>query len=146
MAERRRRRGGVGELVGLSRLAAFGIGLCQCAAFVPGISRSGATMVGGLLAGLRHEAAARFSFLLATPVIAGAGVLEVPKLIRHGPIAAGVGIVALIAGIVAGVTAYLSIAFLMRYFHKHELEALDPFAYYCVGAGALFLVLLQLGF
>lgn len=146
VAERRRRQGGAGELGGLSRRAALGIGFCQCAAFIPGISRSGATMVGGLLAGLRHEAAARFSFLLATPVIAGAGVLEVPKLIHHGPIAAGVGVVALIAGIVAGVTAYLSVAFLMRYFHKHEFEALDPFAYYCIGAGALFLVLLQLGF
>ncbi|HUC11312.1 MAG TPA: undecaprenyl-diphosphate phosphatase, partial [Stellaceae bacterium] len=56
------------------------VGLWQTLAFLPGISRSGATIVGGLLAGLRHQDAARFSFLLATPVIAGAAVLEIPKL------------------------------------------------------------------
>jgi undecaprenyl-diphosphatase len=114
------------------------IGLWQCAAFLPGISRSGATMVGGLLAGLHHRAAARFSFLIATPVIAGAGVLEVPKLLfRHGAAGgAGFTAVALISGIIAGVTAYASIAFLMRYFGKHDIEALDPFAWYCWALGA----------
>jgi undecaprenyl-diphosphatase len=113
------------------------IGLWQCTAFLPGISRSGATMVGGLLAGLHHRAAARFSFLIATPVIAGAGVLEVPKLLHHG--AAHFTGVALLSGVVAGVTAYASIAFLMRYFGQHDVEALDPFAWYCwaVGAAAL---------
>jgi undecaprenyl-diphosphatase len=112
------------------------IGLWQCTAFLPGISRSGATMVGGLLAGLHHRAAARFSFLIATPIIAGAGVLEVPKLLHHGAHFTGV---ALLSGIVAGATAYASIAFLMRYFGKHDVEALDPFAWYCwaVGAAAL---------
>jgi undecaprenyl-diphosphatase len=115
------------------------IGLWQCTAFLPGISRSGATMVGGLLAGLHHRAAARFSFLIATPVIAGAGVLEVPKLLHHGAAGAGFTGVALISGIIAGVTAYASIAFLMRYFGKHDVEALDPFAWYCwaIGAAAL---------
>ena len=86
----------------------------QTLAFLPGISRSGATIVGGLLVGLRHEDAARFSFLLATPVIAGAAVLEIPKL-RHLPVEAGAaavsGGVLWIAGIVAGVTAYASTAF-----------------------------------
>ncbi|MBI1779649.1 MAG: undecaprenyl-diphosphate phosphatase [Proteobacteria bacterium] len=115
------------------------VGLAQSTALIPGISRSGATMVAGLRLGLHHEAAARFSFLLATPIIAGAGVLEAPKLLRQG---ATLGSLAVIAGIVAGITAYLSIAFLMRYFHRHDFEALDPFAYYCFAFGALALGLL----
>ncbi len=115
------------------------VGLAQCTALIPGISRSGATMVAGLRLGLHHEAAARFSFLLATPIIAGAGVLEAPKLLRAG---ATLGPLSLVAGVAAGVTAYASIAFLMRYFHRHDFEALDPFAYYCFAFGALALALL----
>ncbi|MGH7110580.1 MAG: undecaprenyl-diphosphate phosphatase [Stellaceae bacterium] len=117
---------------------ALWIGLWQCTAFLPGISRSGATMVGGLLSGLHHREAARFSFLIATPVIAGAGVLEVPKLLHHAHHGAAAGFtgIALLSGIIAGVTAYLSIAFLMRYFGKHDVEALDPFAWYCWALGA----------
>lgn len=136
--ERLRRRAGAGSLETLGWKAALGIGVCQCAALIPGISRSGATMVGGLLAGLRHADAARFSFLMATPVILGAAVLEIPKLARQG--AAGLSGLALLAGAVAGVTAYASVTLLMRYFRRHEFEALDPFAYYCVaaGIGALF--------
>ncbi len=125
------------------------VGLCQAAAFFPGISRSGATIVGGLLVGLRHEDAARFSFLLATPIIAGAAVLEIPKLLHahDGAGAAGLSAAALwAAGIVAGVTAYASTAFLMRYFrHREEHAALDPFAYYCWLAGGLALLWLKLG-
>jgi undecaprenyl-diphosphatase len=125
---------------------ALAVGLWQTAAFLPGISRSGATIVGGLLVGLRHEDAARFSFLLANPVIAGAAVLEIPKL-RHLPVAAGGAVVGggtlWLAGLVAGVTAYASTAFLMRYFRRHEENpALDPFAYYCWAAGALALLVL----
>ena len=115
------------------------IGVWQCAALIPGISRSGATMVGGLLRGLSHEAAAHFSFLLATPIIAGAAVLEVPKLLRHG---AGFSGVAVVAGVVAGITAWLSVFVLMRYFKRREFEALDPFAYYCVAFGASVLIAL----
>lgn len=127
---------------------ALAVGLWQTLAFLPGISRSGATIVGGLLAGLRHEDAARFSFLLATPVIAGAAALEIPKL-RHVPIAPGAAAVSgstlWIAGLVAGLTAYASTAFLMRYFRRFEDNpALDPFAYYCWAAGALALILLIL--
>ena len=124
------------------------VGLWQTLAFLPGISRSGVTIVGGLLVGLRHEDAARFSFLLATPVIAGAAVLEIPKL-RHLPIAAGATAVSSgtlwIAGLVAGLTAYASTAFLLRYFRSHEENpALDPFAYYCWAVGLLALVLLKI--
>jgi len=118
------------------------IGICQCAALIPGISRSGATMVGGLLRGLSHAAAAHFSFLLATPIIAGAAVLEVPKLLRHGT-ESGMTTLALLAGMVAGVTAWLSVFILMRYFKRREFEALDPFAYYCIAFGAAALVALS---
>jgi undecaprenyl-diphosphatase len=114
------------------------IGLWQCTALIPGISRSGATMVGGLLAGLHHKESARFSFLIATPIIFGAAVLEVPKLL-HSETSGGITGLSIVAGIIAGITAYASIAFLMHYFRKHDFEALDPFAWYCwlVGAATL---------
>jgi undecaprenyl-diphosphatase len=115
------------------------VGIWQCAALIPGISRSGATIVGGLLRGMSHEAAAHFSFLLATPIIAGAAVLEVPKLLRHG---AGFSGVSAVAGVVAGITAWLSVFILMRYFKRREFEALDPFAYYCIAFGAAVLLAL----
>ena len=140
-AERMKQSGGK-ALDTLTWRNALIVGVWQTLALIPGISRSGATMVGGLLAGLHHKEAARFSFLLATPIILGAAVLEVPKL-RHVPSAGnGFGPLALLSGLAAGVTAYLSVAFLMRYFRKHDFEALDPFAYYCAGAGALSLGLL----
>lgn len=134
LAERLRRREGSGDLGQLSWLGALIIGCSQATALIPGISRSGATMVGGLMLGLRHKDAAHFSFLIATPVILGAGVLEVPHLL-HGPAAASIGAVAWIAGLVAGVTAFLSTWFLMRYFGRHDFQALDPFAYYCMAFG-----------
>jgi len=119
------------------------IGFWQCTALIPGISRSGATIVGGLLRGIDHEAAAHFSFLIATPIILGATVLEVPKLL-HASIPAGTFGVAAIAAIVAGITAFASTAFLMRYFRTHDSMALNPFAYYClvIGVGSLGLLLL----
>jgi undecaprenyl-diphosphatase len=114
---------------------ALGIGFWQCLAFIPGISRSGAAMVGGLINGLRHEEAAHFSFLIATPIIAGAAVLEVPKLLAlpgHG-----ISLLTIVCGVVAGITAYLSTAFLMRYFRRFDFDdALVPFAVYCWFAGA----------
>jgi undecaprenyl-diphosphatase len=124
------------------------VGLCQTTAFFPGISRSGVTIVGGLLVGLRHEDAARFSFLLATPIILGAAALEIPKLL-HAPAGTGGaaigGRVLWVAGLVAGITAYASTAFLMRYFRsREESPALDPFAYYCWLAGGLALLYLIL--
>jgi undecaprenyl-diphosphatase len=107
------------------------IGLAQSLALFPGISRSGVTMVAGMSIGLSHESAARFSFLLATPIILAAGLLEIPKLFHAGAHAlalAGVG------GALSGVAAYLSVRFLMRYF---ETKSLDPFAIYCLVAGLL---------
>jgi undecaprenyl-diphosphatase len=92
-------------------------------------------MVGGLVSGLHHAEAAHFSFLIATPIILGAAVLEVPKLLAlpdHG-----VSLLAIAAGIVSGITAYASIAFLMHYFRRHDFDdALVPFAIYCWVAGA----------
>jgi undecaprenyl-diphosphatase len=110
---------------------AFLIGLAQSTALLPGISRSGISMVAGMGARLRHEEAARFSFLLATPVIALAALVEVPKLFHAG---AATLLIALVGGVVAGIAAFLSVKFLMRYF---EVGRLTPFAYYCLGAGAL---------
>jgi undecaprenyl-diphosphatase len=141
-AERlRRRNAGTGTATDMSWRTALIIGLWQCLALIPGISRSGATMVGGLLGGLKHQEAARFSFLIATPIILGAAVLEVPHFIHRQAESGGFGPLVWLAGVVAGVTAYASTAFLMRYFGRHDFEALDPFAYYCVAAGAVALAL-----
>jgi len=143
VGERLRRKGGERALDSMGWGEALLIGLWQSAALIPGISRSGTTMVGALLLGLHHREAAHFSFLIATPVIAGAGVLEVPKLLHAS--AGGMGPVVWLAGAVAGITAYLSVAFLMRYFRRREFEALDPFAYYCWAFGALAVALLAAG-
>jgi len=142
VGERLRRQGGEKTLQQLSWLGALVIGLAQATALVPGISRSGATMVGGLMLGLHHKEAAHFSFLIATPIILGAGVLEVPHLLHQGA-GAGLGMTAWIAGLVAGLTAYASTWFLMRYFGRHDFNALDPFAYYCAAFGLASLGLLQ---
>ncbi len=123
------------RLTTLGWRGALAIGVWQCAAFIPGISRSGAAMVGGLVVGLHHAESAHFSFLIATPIIAGAAVLEVPKLLALP--GAGISSLAIAAGIAAGVTAFASVAFLMRYFRRHNFEdALVPFAIYCWAAGA----------
>jgi undecaprenyl-diphosphatase len=123
----------------ISFLAALIVGMAQVLALVPGISRSGVTIAGGLLAGLRHQEAAKFSFLLATPIIAGAGVLEVPQLFQHS-IGGGTLVVYLLSAVLAGVAAYASARFLIRYF---ESGRLDPYGWYCAAAGVLALVLLR---
>jgi undecaprenyl-diphosphatase len=143
-AERLRRRdAGQAAATDMSWRTALIIGLWQSLALIPGISRSGTTMVGGLLGGLQHKEAARFSFLIATPIILGAAVLEVPHFFHHQAESGGFGPLVWLAGIVAGITAYASTAFLMRYFGRQEFEALDPFAYYCVAAGAVSLALFK---
>jgi undecaprenyl-diphosphatase len=119
--------------VRLSRMgvwSAVGIGASQILALLPGVSRSGATIAGGLLRGLRHDDAARFAFLLATPAIAGAGLLKLPELARpemHDAIGPTI-----VGSLIAGVAAYVSVRFLVRYF---ETRTLTPFAIYCVLAG-----------
>ncbi len=121
-------------LSSLQAADALTIGLWQCTALIPGISRSGATIVGGLLRGIDHEDSAHFSFLIATPIILGATVLEAPKLLRAGVAPGAFGLAAL-AAVVAGATAFASTAFLMRYFRRHDAWALNPFAYYCMAFG-----------
>ncbi|MDQ6693541.1 MAG: undecaprenyl-diphosphate phosphatase [Chloroflexota bacterium] len=116
------------------------VGATQTLALFPGISRSGMTIVAGLLAKLSYEEAARFSFMLATPVIGLAALLKVPDLFK--PESRAILNLTIPAAVVAGLTAYLSVRFLMRYF---ETQRLSPFGYYCIAAGALALVLLKLG-
>jgi undecaprenyl-diphosphatase len=107
------------------------IGAAQALALIPGFSRSGATMGGGLLVGLSHKDAARFAFLLATPIIGAAAVLKLPEL--AGPTGNGVRGPAAVGALCAAATAYLAVRFLMRFF---ETNTLTPFAVYCAAAGA----------
>lgn len=122
------------KLARLSWGEAIGIGAAQILALLPGISRSGSTIVGGLLRGLRHDEAARFAFLLATPAILGAGVFKMPDLLR--PEMKGSLGPAIVCLIVAGLAAYVSVRFLTSYF---ETRTLNPFGIYCliVGVGSL---------
>jgi len=109
---------------------AVGVGTAQAAALFPGISRAGVTMGGGLFVGLTHEDAARYAFLLATPIIAAAALLKLPDL--FGSNGNGVRGPALAGALCAGVAAWASVKFLMRYF---ETNKLTPFAVYCLFAG-----------
>ncbi|MGH6798381.1 MAG: undecaprenyl-diphosphate phosphatase [Roseiarcus sp.] len=129
----------VGTLDHLNWKGALAVGCAQCLALIPGISRSGSTIVAGVVAGLKHAEAARFSFLMGAPIILAANVYEAPKLMKEG---ATLGSMAVLSGAVAGIVAYLSLTFLMRYFNKHEFEAMSPFAYYCWAAGAISLAII----
>ena len=123
-------------LASMSLAEAVLVGLAQSLALIPGISRSGVTMVAGLLVGMSHEDSATFAFLLATPIIGAAGLLEVPQLFAS----AGASLpMALVGGVAAGIAAYLSVRFLMGYF---ETGRLDPFGVYCLlaGVGSLALI------
>jgi len=136
-AERLRRRAPQTETDDDARIArqvswrqAFGVGGAQALSLIPGFSRSGASMGGGLLVGLSNRDAARFAFLLATPIIGAAAVLKIPELL--GSEGNGVRGPALVAALCSGLTAYLAVRFLMRYF---ETRTLTPFAVYCLVAG-----------
>nr|MDP9333438.1 undecaprenyl-diphosphate phosphatase [Actinomycetota bacterium] len=111
------------------------VGVAQVAALLAGISRSGITMVGGLMRGLDHEDAARFAFLLATPIILAAGVYKLPDLMGH--LGDGVRGQALVGAAVAAFAAYFSTRFLVRFF---ETQSLTPFGIYCLAAGAFCIV------
>jgi undecaprenyl-diphosphatase len=115
----------------LSWRQAIAVGTAQAIALIPGFSRSGATMGGGLLVGLSNEDAARYSFLLATPIIGAAAVLKLPELVGKSGHVIGT---ALVGAVCSAVTAYLSVRFLLKYF---ETNTLTPFAVYCVIAGTL---------
>jgi len=109
---------------------ALAIGTAQAGALIPGISRSGITMGGGLIVGLSNEDAARYAFLLATPIIGAAGVLKLPELL--GSAGDGVRAQALVGAIAAAFTTYLAVKFLLKYF---ETNRLSPFGYYCIAMG-----------
>ncbi len=113
------------------------VGLMQVIALLPGFSRTGSTISGGLLVGLSHEDALRFSFLLATPVIAAAALLELPGLAFSGQ---GYAIMAaLIGAACAALGAWFSVRFLTKYF---KTKKLTPFAAYCIAAGLICLAVL----
>jgi undecaprenyl-diphosphatase len=137
---RKRRENGGRPLEELTYGQSVLVGFAQSAALLPGISRSGISMVAGLLFDLNHEDAAHFSFLLATPVILAAALLEVPKL--FAPDAHVVLIQAIAGGVAAGIAAYCSVAFLTRYFRSNDLR---PFGWYCVIVGAGCFILARTG-
>ena len=124
----------------LSWRQAVAVGTAQAAALVPGISRSGVTMGGGLLVGLSNEDAARYAFLLATPIIGAAGALKLPELL--GSQGNGVRGPALVGGLCAALTTYLAVRFLLKYF---ETNRLTPFGIYCLAFGFICTVLFALG-
>ena len=119
---------------------AIAVGTSQATALIPGISRSGVTMGGGLLVGLSNEDAARYGFLLATPIIGAAALLKLPDL--FGSKGDGVRGPALVAAVCAAVASYLAVRFLLRYF---ETNRLTPFGIYCIAAGLMCTVVFAFG-
>ncbi|HEX8091939.1 MAG TPA: undecaprenyl-diphosphatase UppP [Blastocatellia bacterium] len=127
---------------------ALAVGFAQVLALIPGSSRSGTTITGGLLSGLKREAAARFSFLLSIPAVAASGLLELPKALR--PVSANPAAQAvapdwaaiIVATIIAAISGYLSIAFLLRYLQRHTTFL---FVGYRIALGLLLIALLITG-
>ncbi len=111
---------------------ALAIGSAQAAALIPGISRSGITMGGGLLTGLSNEDAARYAFLLATPIIGAAGVLKLPELL--GSAGDGVRAQAVVGALAAALATYVAVKFLLKFF---ETNRLTPFGIYCIAIGTV---------
>jgi undecaprenyl-diphosphatase len=138
----------IGEAVGrrartaskLTFREALGIGLAQAVALVPGVSRSGATITLGLFLGLRREEAARFSFLMSVPIIAGAGALQMSEVVSEGM---GVhdALLFVVGFVSSAVVGYLAIRFFLRFVVDHSLRA---FAYYRFGLAAVVAALLIL--
>jgi len=145
VAERYRRKA-PDRVVSDSRIAelSFGqgilVGTMQSLALIPGFSRTGASIAGGLIVGLSHEDAVRFSFLLATPIIGAAAALKLPSLLKVGSAELMASVIGAAA---AAVFAYLAVRFLTRYF-AIEKNTLTPFAIYCAVAGLLALLILAL--
>jgi undecaprenyl-diphosphatase len=126
------------RLAGMRYAQAGMIGTVQILALLAGISRDGIAMVAGLFGGLAREDAARFAFLLATPVILAAGLLELPKL--TGPLGHGIHGQILVGSVLAGLGAYVSVRFLTRYF---QTRSLTPFGVYCVIFGLFSVIYLS---
>jgi undecaprenyl-diphosphatase len=135
LRKRKEKENGQVSMINVKQLSwanSFKVGLAQALALIPGFSRTGSALGGGLVVGLDHENATRFAFLLATPIIGAAALLKLPHFLLHihsypaGPIFAG--------ALAAAVFAYFSIKFLLKYF---KTKTLTPFAVYCVLAGAI---------
>jgi len=112
------------------------IGLGQSLALIAGFSRSGVTMVAGLIRGLDHEDAVKFAFLLATPIILAAGLLKIPDLTGH--LGDGIRGQVLAGSAAAAAASYVSVRFLTRWF---KTRTLTPFGIYCVAAGVFFVII-----
>jgi undecaprenyl-diphosphatase len=118
------------------------IGLLQCLALIPGVSRSGITITAGLMLGFTRETAARFSFLMSLPIVAGAALLKTVDIFKHG-IPAGEGLPMLIGIVASAITGYISVAFLLRFVQK---QSLAPFVWYRVVVGAGLIIAILSGF
>ena len=127
-------------LPAITYVDAVKVGFAQSLALLPGISRSGTSIVAGLLLGLSEGDAARYSFLLATPIIFAAGIHEIAQ--QLSPAAHVALFQAVLGGILSAVTAYLSVAFLTKYFETNDLR---PFGWYCVIVGGVCFALFRLG-
>ncbi|HUC31318.1 MAG TPA: undecaprenyl-diphosphate phosphatase, partial [Candidatus Paceibacterota bacterium] len=122
----------------LSFWQSFKVGILQVLALIPGFSRTGSTLAGGLMVGLSHEDSLRYSFLLATPIIGAAALLELPPLLTSGNSAL---ITVSVAGAAAAaIAAWCSVKFLTRYFKTNNLT---PFAIYCLAVGIVSLIILR---
>ncbi len=127
------------RLAGMTYRQALVVGSAQTLALLAGISRDGVTMVAGMARGLSREDAARFAFLLATPVILAAGALKIPDLL--GPLGSGIRGQIILGSVLSGIGAYLSVRFLLRYLRTRTLT---PFGVYCLVAGLASVVYLGL--
>ena len=139
MALADRRASGKRDITDVRLRDALIIGAAQALALIPGVSRSGITLVAGMAVGLRRDAAARFSFLLSVPAIGAAGVFELPEVLAAEGVNKGVLLAGLLAAAVSG---YLSIAWLLRYLRS---RATTPFVVYRIALGILLLVGTSLG-
>ena len=141
---------GVADIAGRKCLAlneikpasALAIGLFQCLALIPGVSRSGITITAGLMLGFTRESAARFSFLMSLPIVAGAALQKTVHLATHG-IPAGEGLPMMVGILISAVTGYISVAFLLKFVQKHSIS---PFVWYRVVAGGVVIAAIMSGF
>ncbi len=134
-----RKRKGLDEIQPASAMT---IGLMQCLALIPGVSRSGITITAGLMLGFTRESGARFSFLMSLPIVAGAALLKMLHLLKHG-IPAGEGVPMLVGIVTSAVTGYISVAFLLKFVQKRSLS---PFVWYRVIAGGVVISAILSGF
>jgi undecaprenyl-diphosphatase len=141
---------GISDIAGRKRLtldevkpaSAMTIGLLQCLALIPGVSRSGITITAGLMLGFTRESAARFSFLLSLPIVSGAALLKSIYLVKHG-IPAGEGLPMLVGIVVSAITGYISVAFLLKFVQKRSIS---PFVWYRVITGGVVIAAILSGF